>query len=124
MAGDINIEIFFKVCKSYLRLTKECHSISYDAMVAWNAIVMSRYMMLALDKRLEEDPRSFGDLFFDTCDELPDITYGKAFLLLLDTFLNVVAERYLLSEDELESLYTIFINALPEPLKKNFQQCS
>jgi IS4 transposase len=43
------IEVFFKVCKSHLRLTKECHSISYDATVAWNAIVMSRYMMLALD---------------------------------------------------------------------------
>ena len=54
------IEIFFKVCKSYLRLTKECHSTSYDSMVAWNAVVMSRYMMLALDKRLEEAPRSFG----------------------------------------------------------------
>jgi len=25
----------------------------------WNAIVMRRYMMLALDKRLEEDSRSF-----------------------------------------------------------------
>jgi IS4 transposase len=78
------IEVFFKVCKSYLKLTKECHSSSYDAMVAWNAIVISRYMMLALDKRLEEDSRSFGELFYDICDELPDITFGKAFLLLLD----------------------------------------
>jgi len=118
------IEIFFKVCKSYLRLTKECHSTSYDAMVAWNAIVMSRYMMLALDKRLEEDSRSFGELFFDTCDELPDISFGKALLLLLDTFLNVVAERYLLVEDEIESLLETFINALPEPFKKTLKRCA
>jgi hypothetical protein len=118
------IEVFFKVCKSYLRLTKECHSISYDAMVAWNAIVMSRYMMLALDKRLEEDSRSFGEMFFDTCDEMPDITFGKAFLLLLDTFINVAAERYLLVEDEIDSLLETFINALPEPFKKIFLRCA
>ena len=113
------IEVFFKVCKSYLRLTKECHSISYDAMVAWNAVVMSRYMMLALDKRLEEDPRSFGELFFDTCDELPDITWKKAFMLLLDTFLDVAAEKYFLADEEVEYLLGAFMDALPEPLKKS-----
>jgi hypothetical protein len=37
-----DIEVFFKVCKSFLRLTKECHSISYDAMTAWTAIVFAR----------------------------------------------------------------------------------
>jgi hypothetical protein len=118
------IEVFFKVCKSYLRLTKECHSTSYDAIIAWNAVVMSRYMMLALDKRLEEDSRSFGELFFDTCDELPDITFGKALLLLLDTLLNVVAERYFLSDDEIESLLETFMDALPEPFKKCLQKCA
>jgi len=118
------IEIFFKVCKSHLRLTKECHSISYDAMIAWNAIVMSRYMMLALDKRLEEDPRGFGELFFDTCDELPDITWMKAFMLLLDTFLDVVAEKYFLADDEVEYLLEAFVDTLPEPLKKNLIKCA
>jgi len=55
--------------------------------------------MLALDKRLEEDSRSFGELFFDICGELPDITWEKAILLLLNTFLNVAAEKYFLSDD-------------------------
>ena len=118
------IEVFFKVCKSHLRLTKECHCTSYDAMVAWNAIVMSRYMMLALDKRLEEDSRSFGELFFDICDELPDITWEKAFLLLLDTLLNVAAEKYFLADDEVEYLLGAFVDALPEPLKKSFLRCA
>ena len=118
------IEVFFKVCKTYLRLTKECHSTSYDSMVAWNAVVMSRYMMLALDKRMEEDPRSFGELFFSTCDELPDITWMKAFMLLLDTFLDVAAEKYFLADDEVESLLGAFMDALPEPLKKSLQKCA
>ena len=118
------IEIFFKVCKSHLKLTKECHATSYDAIVAWNAIVMSRYMMLALDKRLEEDSRSFGELFFDVCDELPDITWTKAFELLLDTFLDVAAEKYFLADDEVESLFRTFMDSLPELLKKSLLRCA
>jgi hypothetical protein len=118
------IEVFFKVCKSLLRLAKECHSTSYDAMVAWNAIVMSRYMMLALDKRLEEDTSSFGELFYDICNELPDITWRKAFLLLLDTLLNVVAEKYFLADDEVEYLLGAFMDALPEMWKKSLLQCA
>ena len=118
------IEIFFKVCKSHLRLTKECHSTSFDAIVAWNAIVIARYMMLALDKRLEEDPRSFGELFYDICDELPDITWVKALLLLLDTLLSVAAEKYFLADDEVEHLLWAFMDSLPGPLKRNLQKCA
>ena len=93
-------------------------------MVAWNAIVVSRFMMLALDKRLEEDPRSFGELFFAICDELPDITLVKALMLLMDTFLNVVAEKYFLADDEIEDLLEAFMDALPEPLKKGLERCA
>jgi len=118
------IEVFFKVCKSHLRLTKECHSISFDAMVAWNAVVITRYMMLALDKRLEEDPRSFGELFFDICDELPDTTLVKALVMLLGTFLDVAAEKYSLADDEIDSLLDAFMDALPEPFKKSLQRCA
>jgi hypothetical protein len=81
-------------------------------------------MMLALDKRLEEDPRSFGELFFDTCDELPDITWMKAFMLLLDTFLDVAAEKYFLADDEVEYLLGAFMDTLPEPLKKSLLKCA
>ena len=34
-----DIEVFFKVCKSYLKLSKECNSLSYDAMTAHTAVV-------------------------------------------------------------------------------------
>lgn len=44
-----NIEVFFKMCKSYLKLGKETRSISYDALTAHTSIVFARYMMLALD---------------------------------------------------------------------------
>jgi len=51
-----DIEVFFKVCKSYLNLSKECRSISYDAMTAHTAIVFARYMMLSLESREANDP--------------------------------------------------------------------
>ena len=38
-------EVFFKVCKSYLNLSRECNSLSYDAMSAHTAVVFTRYMM-------------------------------------------------------------------------------
>jgi len=46
-----DIEVFFKVCKSYLKLAKECNSLSYDAMTAHTAVIFTRYMMLAVENR-------------------------------------------------------------------------
>lgn len=58
-----DIEVFFKVCKSYLKLSKECNSLSYDAMNAHIAIVLTRYMMLAVENRQTTDNRTLGELF-------------------------------------------------------------
>lgn len=58
-----DIEVFFKVCKSYLNLSKECRSMSYDAMTAHTAVVFTRYMMLFLESRESNDTRSLGDDF-------------------------------------------------------------
>ena len=59
-----DIEVFFKICKSYLNLSKECRSMSYDAMTAHTAIVFTRYMMLSLENRESNDDRSLGELFY------------------------------------------------------------
>lgn len=56
-----DIEVFFKICKSYLRLSKECHSLSYDAMTAHVAVVFTRYMMLSVENRETKDERSLGE---------------------------------------------------------------
>ena len=56
-------EVFFKVCKSYLNLSKECNSLSYDAMTAHTAVVFTRYMMLSLESRETNEERSLGELF-------------------------------------------------------------
>ncbi|CDI40552.1 transposase (fragment) [Tepidanaerobacter acetatoxydans Re1] len=53
-----DIEVFFKVCKSYLKLGKGCNSLSYDAMTAHVAIVFTRYMLLAVENRQQSDLRT------------------------------------------------------------------
>jgi hypothetical protein len=119
-----DIEVFFKVCKSFLRLAKECHSISYGAMMAWIAIVFARYMMLALENRIRQDERSMGVLFHAACDELSDITLIEALRLLMKTFLEVTADKYLLEDDEIKPLLEAFIAAIPAPLKNRLLQCA
>lgn len=109
-----NIEVFFKVCKSYLKLSKECRSISYDAMTAHVAIVFSRYMMLALEERRNIDSRSIGDLFYLTIDELQDIRYFDALIILLKMLFDYAKGRTLFMDNELDYLLDIFIEKLPD----------
>lgn len=59
-----DIEVFFKVCKIYLNLSRECNFLSYDALTAYTAIVFTRYMMLSLVCRESKDERSLGEPFF------------------------------------------------------------
>lgn len=43
-----DIEVFFKMAKSFLNLARECQGRSYDDLVAHAAVVCCRYIMLAL----------------------------------------------------------------------------
>jgi len=118
------IEVFFKACKSLLRLTKECHSISYDAMTAWVAVVFTRYMMLAYLNRIETDERTMGELFHVACDELADLTLFEAFHLLMKFFAEYVQEKFQLAEEELEAMLDAFVAMLPATLKKSLLPCA
>lgn len=78
------IECFFKVSKSHLRLAKEFQSQSYDALVAHTTIVFTRYIMLSISSREEKDPKTIGHLFYLCCDEMEDIRFIESFLLLIE----------------------------------------
>ena len=75
-----DIEVFFKSCKSYLHLVKECRSLSYDALTAHVSIVFARYMMLSVAQRRNEDNKTICELFFCLVDELDDITFSQSML--------------------------------------------
>jgi len=112
-----DIEVFFKACKSFLQLGKECASRSYDAMTAYTAIVFARYAMLALENRTHRDERTFGALFYEMCNELPDIEFAESFLLLMKAFYDAAAEKLFLAKEELDTHFECFISKLPETLK-------
>ena len=116
-----NIEVFFKVCKSYLRLSKECGSLSYDAMTAHTAIVFARYMMLAVEERCKTDVRSLGELFLLMSDELADISWIQAFNLILDVFVNTICDKLSLTEELLDNLMNAFLSAIPTELKQRLK---
>ncbi|WP_068557791.1 IS4 family transposase, partial [Thermotalea metallivorans] len=79
-----DIEVFFKMCKSYLKLAKEFQGRSYDMMVAHTTIVFSRYIMLAVENRNNTDLRTIGALFYYCCDELEDIKFLEALQLIIE----------------------------------------
>jgi hypothetical protein len=119
------IEVFFKMCKSYLRLSKECHSLSYDAMTAHVAIVCSRYMMIAVAQRQTKDTRSFGELFYWCSDEMPDIRFAEALRLLMVQFQEILSqEGVVLEELVVQKLLDVFVDTLPAMWRQNLQYCA
>ncbi len=116
-----DIEVFFKVCKSYLHLSKECRSISYDAMTAHTAVVFTRYMMLSTENRESRDKRSLGELFLYFSDEMSDITWIQAFQLLLQMFRTLLTDDLDIAEDAFDALVDAFMDTLPALLKSKLQ---
>ncbi len=104
-----DIEVFFKVCKSYLNLSRECNSLSYDAMTAHTAVVFTRYMMLSLESRESNDNRSLGELFLYFSDEMSDITWIQAFQMLLQMFRTMLSDNTELSDEKINELANAFM---------------
>lgn len=109
-----SIEVFFKVCKSYLNLGKEFQGLSYDSMIAHTSIVMVRYMMLAVENRNNQDIRTMGELFFHGFDELQDVQFSEVLKLILDILQETLGELLFLTEEQIDSFINAFITKLPK----------
>ena len=116
-----DIEVFFKICKSYLNLSRECNALSYDAITAHTAVVFTRYMMLSLENRESNDNRSLVELFLYFSDEMADITWIQAFQMLLQMFRSVLCDNTELSEEKISELVDAFMDTLPALLKTQLQ---
>ena len=112
-----DIEVFFKSCKSYLHLAKECRSLSYDALTAHVAIVFTRYMMLSVAQRRNEDDKTICELFFCLMDELDDITFDQSMRIIIDALMDTVMEYFHITEQQLEEFTASFIQRLPERMQ-------
>ena len=113
-----DIEVFFKSCKSYLRLVKECPSTSYDALNAHTAIVFTRYMMLSVAQRRNTDDKTLCELFFCLMDELDDITFSQSIQIIMNALMDSVMEYFHITEQELEKFTASFIQRLPKYMQE------
>ncbi len=118
------IEVFFKVCKSMLNLIGECHSLSYDALTAHTAIVFTRYMLLAMEQRRNDDQRTFGELFFFLVDEMTDITFARSIGILMDALIASIQEILKLSAEQTAALMSDFESRLPKYLQNALHPAS
>ena len=118
------IEVFFKICKSYLHLSKDCRSISYDAMTAHVAVVFTRYMLLAVEQRESQDLRSIGELFYLSIDELPDLQFLEALHLVLLQFSALVQKNCLLREQVVQLMLDSFLQELPCLWSESLRKCA
>ena len=107
-----DIEVFFKMTKSFLNLAKEFQSRSYDALVAHTTIVFCRYIMLALVRRMNKDPRTLGTLFHAGCDELRQATFAEALQQMLAILQDLAREFLGLTVAQIDCLLQKFINEI------------
>ena len=107
-----DIEVFFKICKSYLNLSREFYGMSYDAMTAHTAVVMMRYVILAVHKRQNEDPRSLGELFFLMYDEVADMKFADVLALMLDMLHKALDGCFSLTDEQINMINDRFLTNL------------
>ena len=85
-----SIECFFKASKSFLKLGSEFQSRSFDAMVSHTTIVFTRYIMLEWIRRNENDEKTYGELFFQLCEDIQDMDFTCALQGLLCLFADII----------------------------------
>jgi hypothetical protein len=115
-----DIEVFFRTCKSYLNLGREFQGLSYDCITAHTAVVMTRYIILAVYKRQNEDPRALGEIFFSMYDEVADIQFSDAITVILSLLHKVLDDCFFLSDEQITMLVQRFVDRLAGYFKRYF----
>ena len=73
-----SIECCFKAAKQYLGLNSECFARDYDSICALNRISYIRFTVLEIIRPHEDDPRSHGLLFRESCAVIRTISFIEA----------------------------------------------
>lgn len=59
-------------------------TLTEEQIIAHTTIVMTRYIMLAVENRNNKDDRTMGELFFLVHDELQDVNFPEVLRVILD----------------------------------------
>lgn len=112
-----SIEVYFKMCKQYLHLTKY-QGLSYDGIFAHCVLVATSYIILSLRQRQEIDDRTIGELFYLTVEELSDLTFSEAIRNLIELFHDAFKAEPVLRREVLDNVIEKFIETLPQVIQK------
>jgi len=93
-----------------LNLVGEYHSLSYDALTAHVAIVFTKYMLLALTGRQNQDLRTMGEIFFF----LADITFAYAFRIILQAIIESIHKNFQITDEQMQAFINDFYLGLPD----------
>ena len=115
-----NIEIYFKMSKSYLKLRTECHSTSYDAITSHMIIVALRYMILAVERFNNSDKRSIEELFYGIQREIVRMELNYVMTLFFETMIDSVRTIFSPSEEQMDKLLFDFTSKLPTIWQQRF----
>jgi len=99
-----DIGVFFKMCKQYLQLENGVQVRNFDGIITHTTITLMRYLFLSYRQRCETDDRTLGELFFDWCNELRDITLVDALHRLLTLVVNELRKTQILTDTFIHNL--------------------
>ncbi len=126
-----SIECCFKAAKQYLGLNTECFARDYDSICALNRIAYIRFTVLEIIRRHEDDLRSHGQLFRDSCQAMRTISFIEALETLSVCFTSLIdaldkagyivkgklKDAYKLAEEIIEKWYDSISDFLRKLLK-------
>lgn len=79
-----DIEVFFRTAKQFLGLEKGCQARDFDSLIAHATIVLMRSIILSVEQRRNDDPRTLGLLFHACCEEMRDLSYLESLTRILE----------------------------------------
>ena len=115
-----NIEVYFKMSKSYLKLRTECHSPNYDAITSHMVIVALRYMIIAVERFKNSDGRSIEEIFYQAQREINSMEMGFVINLILDLMIESVREVFSATEAQIQATLCTFVSKLPAAWRECF----
>ena len=80
--------------------------------------------MNSSEQRRKVDKRSIGELFYISCDELQDLQYMDALIMVLKRLVSTITEKWLFLEDELNAILDSFLENLPNLWHRCLYRCA
>ena len=84
-------------------------------------MVFTRYMLLAVSERDNEDDRTLGELFYIMISEVVDITYHESTQIIVEAMLAKVQEEFHITDALVETFYAKLMSKLPESVQRLLQ---